>query len=161
MENRLVITTLCVAAFAYACGPWIHSQSIAQAAPALAEHAHTPAHHGSRDSVVTTFKVTPDGDHVRFALSIVNSTPKTVELRFPTGRTHDFAVLDTRGDTVWRWSEGRLFTQTMQTRTVTSNDENTLDEAWNATGAHGHFTAVALLATETHPAERRVDFTLP
>ena len=34
-----------------------------------------------------------------------------VELDFPDGQTHDFVVLDAAGSEVWRWSDGRMFTQ--------------------------------------------------
>ena len=96
-----------------------------------------------------------------FALRVTNNTRKTVELRFADARTHDFAVLDSTGKTIWRASAGRLFTQTMQALTVKSRDTLTLEDTWDARGAHGAYTAVALLATDNHPVERRLAFTLP
>lgn len=174
MENRLVITTLCVAAFAYACGPWIHSQNTATPAPAAGAAGaavgavagagagiQRPLSRAERGKVVTTLDVVPSGNRVDLALRVTNNTARTVELRFPSGRTHDFAVLDSRGGIVWRWSTGRIFTQTMQSRTLKSRDSVTLEDSWDASGAHGSYTAVALLATETHPVERRLEFTLP
>lgn len=183
MENRLVITALCVAAVGYACSPWIRSQNTpslagvdsARAAPlamslgtgpTLPVSAHAPraprAPRGAdRGVVATTLDVMRAGSRVNFALRVMNSTAKTVELDFPTARTHDFVVLDVRGDTVWHWSAGRLFTQTMQSKAVRSRDTLTLAEGWDARGAHGTYTAVALLPTDTHPVERRVAFTLP
>lgn len=161
MENRLVITTLCVAALVYACGPWIHSQSAPQSAPNIAVQSHTLVHHRAPATVATTLDVIPTGTHVDLALRVTNNTKKTVELRFPNGRTHDFAILDARGKTVWRWSEGRMFTQTMQSKAVKSSDTLTIEDSWDANGAHGAYTAVALLATDTHPVQRRMDFTLP
>ncbi len=101
------------------------------------------------------------GSEINFAIRVTNNTPKTVELRFPNARTHDFAVLDSTGRTVWRASAGRLYTQTMQAMAVKSRDTLTLEDSWDARGAHGSYTAVALLATDTHPVERRVEFTLP
>lgn len=168
MENRLIITTLCVAAFAYACGPWINSQSAP--APKAASPAATVQPHGSasggtnrgaKATVATTLDVVPIGDRVALALRVTNNTAKTVELRFPSGRTHDFAILDSQGRTVWRWSAGRLFTQTMQNKAVKSRESLTLEDSWDSNGAHGAYTAVALLATDSHPIERRMDFTLP
>jgi hypothetical protein len=49
----------------------------------------------------------------------------------------------------------------MQALTVRSSDTLTLEDSWDSSGAHGAYTAVALLATDTHPVERRVAFTLP
>jgi len=162
MENRFVITTLCVAALAYACGPWINSQSAPAPAAALSQTQPRGAvGHGAKAAVATTLAVVPVGDRVNLALRITNNTAKTVELRFPSGRTHDFAVLDAQGRTVWRWSAGRLFTQTMQSKSVKSRESVTLEDSWDSNGAHGAYTAVALLATDTHLVERRIDFTLP
>lgn len=167
MENRLVITSLCAAALVYACGPWIHSQTGAPAplAASLASNASKQLQfqpkRAARAVVATTLDVVPIGDRVALSLRVTNNTPKTVELRFPSGRTHDFAILDSHGKTVWRWSAGRLFTQTMQSKAVKSRDTMTLEDSWNASGAHGAYTAVALLATDSHPVERRIDFMLP
>jgi hypothetical protein len=180
MENRLVITALCVAAVGYACSPWIRSQNApspagvdsARAAPLamslgsgpiLPVSAHAPhaTRHVPHGVVATTLDVMRAGSRVNFALRVMNNTARTVELDFPDARTHDFVVLDVRGDTVWHWSAGRLFTQTMQSKAVASRDTLTLAEGWDAHGAHGTYTAVALLPTGTHPVERRVAFTLP
>lgn len=175
MENRLVITALCVAAVGYACSPWIHSQNAplaagvdsARTAPLAMNIASAPdaktggTGHHAPGVVATTLDVTRAGSRVDFALRVMNNTARAVELDFPSSRTHDFAVLDARGRTVWRWSAGRLFTQTMQSKTVRSRDTLTIAEGWDARDAHGTYTAVALLATDTHPVERRIDFTLP
>ncbi len=159
MEHRLAITSLCAAALVYACGPWIHSQSAVT----------TPANGSSLArastkvplTVATNFDLARSGSRVDFALRVTNNTRKTVELRFADARTHDFAVLDSTGKTIWRASAGRLFTQTMQALTVRSRDTLTMEDSWDARGAHGAYTAVAFLATDTHPVERRVEFTLP
>jgi len=49
----------------------------------------------------------------------------------------------------------------MQSKAVRSGDTLALAEGWDTHDAHGTYTAVALLATDTHPVERRIDFTLP
>ena len=153
MHTRYVIALLCTAALAYACGPWTHSQS---ASTAPVQH-----HHKAPREVATTLNVVPNGTRIGFALQVTNNTPKTVELRFPNGQTHDFAVADTQGRVVWRWSTGRLFTQAMQSKTVHSKDTMTLEDEWDARNAHGKYIAIATLNTTASPVERRVEFTLP
>ena len=157
MENRLAITTLCAAALVYACGPWVHSATSSSSIPPAESHTtgKVPA------TVATELDLARKGSRIDFALRVTNNTKKTVELRFANARTHDFAVLDSTGRTVWRASAGRLFTQTMQALTVKSSDTLTMEDSWDAHGAHGEYTAVALLATDNHPVERRVAFTLP
>jgi hypothetical protein len=165
MENRLVITALCAAALVYACGPWVHSQtassSDANRFSRRSADARPLASHKLPSTVATELDLARNGSRVDFALRVTNNTKKTVELRFANARTHDFAVLDSTGKTIWRASAGRLFTQTMQALTVKSSDTLTMEDSWNTDGAHGAYTAVALLATDTHPVERRVAFTLP
>ncbi|MGI8548714.1 MAG: BsuPI-related putative proteinase inhibitor [Gemmatimonadaceae bacterium] len=163
MENRFVIITLCVAALAYACGPWInsHGAPAPKAAPLALVQPHGAISRGAKATVATTLDVVPVGERVALALRVTNNTAKTVELSFPNGRTHDFMVLDSQGRTVWRWSAGRLFTQTMQNKAVKPHESLSLEDSWDSNGAHGSYTAVALLATDTHPVERRIGFTLP
>ncbi|HEY7897622.1 MAG TPA: BsuPI-related putative proteinase inhibitor [Gemmatimonadaceae bacterium] len=162
MENRLIISTLCAAALVYACGPWVHSQT-ADSSPVNRSNQTFRASTGHKTpaTVATELDLARNGSRVDFALRVTNNTKKTVELRFPNARTHDIAVLDSTGRTIWRASAGRLFTQTMQALTVRSSDTLTMEDSWDTRGAHGAYTAVALLATATDPVERRVTFTLP
>ena len=141
------------------------ARGVTESAGVTATSAATAhAAHGTRrssGSIATALDISRTGSRVDFALRVVNNTPKPVELRFPTARTHDFAVLDSTGRTVWRASDGRLYTQTMQAMAVRSRDTLTLADSWDARNAHGRFTAVALLATDAHPVEQRVPFRLP
>ena len=150
-QSRLYIPLLFTAAVAYACGPWRHD------ATPTAQHVST-SHHATQ-SVASRLGVTV-GKTVDFALHVTNNTRKTVELRFPTGHTHDFLVYDAAGKVVWRWSEGRMFTQGMQSRTVRPSDTVSFEDGWDPHGAHGTFTAVAMLASDNHPVEQRAEFVL-
>jgi hypothetical protein len=172
MENRVIIPLLCAAALAYACGPWTHNSSDTPTASATKANARsntrTPGALGRSKKVrevATTLDVVPsptsDGKRVAFALRITNNTTKTVELRFPSGQTHDFVVLDSLGRTVWQWSTGRMFTQAMQSKTVRSSDTLTIEDGWDARNAHGQYVAVATLNTDARTIERRVAFRLP
>jgi len=169
MHNRFVVPGLCAAALIYACGPWMHSQSapVAEAAPLAAagglpaaRHV-TPATDHAPATVLTTFDVRRDGHALALSLHVINNTSHVVELRFPNARTHDFTVVDAHGTPVWRWSRGRIFTQTMQTRTIASHDTTTLSNDWDARNAHGTYTVIATLATAGAPVVRRVTLTLP
>ena len=97
---------------------------------------------------------------VEFKLDVRNNTKRMVELRFPNGMTHDFVVFDESGKEVWRWSTGRMFTQSMQNKLVKSNDSAVFADTWSGRNAHGKFTAVAILPSENHPVQERVEFAL-
>jgi len=100
------------------------------------------------------------GGTVGFAIEVTNDSPKRVELSFPDGRTHDFVVLDTAGREVWRWSEGRMFTQAMQNRLLDAHDSAVYRERW-APPTPGRYTLVAQLRSENYPLQQRVEFALP
>ena len=161
MENRLVITSLCAAALVYACGPWMHSESASSSTVNHSKLSSTANNHKVPATVATELDLARSGSRVDFALRVTNNTKKTVELQFPDARTHDIAVFDSTGKAVWRSSAGKLYTQITQALTVRSRDTLTMEDSWDSNGAHGVYTAVALLATDTHPVERRVAFTLP
>jgi hypothetical protein len=151
MLARITVPLLATAVLVFACGPRSHTSAVA-ARPAVAA-----------DSAVTAavrVDAAPGSRTVRFALSVTNGTSKRIELNFPSGRTHDFVVLDATGREVWRWSDGRMFTQLMKNRMVEARDIVTFDERWPAPPSAGRYTLVAVLHSDSHPVEKRVDFAI-
>jgi hypothetical protein len=84
-----------------------------------------------------------------------------LELRFPSGQTHDFIVKDFAGKEVWRWSSGHMFTSVMRATTIKGKSQASYAESWNTRGQHGTFTAVAILKSDNYPVESTVQFVLP
>lgn len=116
---------------------------------------------GRTDSVLrSSFGVRADRNAVRFDLSVINVGKKHVELAFPNGEAYDFVVLDSAGREVWRWRNGRMFTQTVRTKLLGTGDGMRVDERWDRPNLRGRYTAVATLNSSNHPVERRVDFEL-
>ena len=156
--SRVLIWLLCAGAIALACVPR------AQTRPARPDS--TAAAAGSADSsqsevLASSLDVNVSGAVVRFVFHVTNRADRKVELTFPSGQRYDFAVLDSDGREVWRWSADRMFTQSLQTRLLDPNETLTADERWNPGGRTGRFTAVAQLRSSNFPIEQRVDFTLP
>lgn len=160
MNSRVIPALLCAAAIAFACGP--HPQGTAQsvttavAAPRPSEPARV-----KQGPVVTSSVEARVGERVTFALTVTNRGPKLVELTFPTGQTHDFAVLDAAGREVWRWSRDRMFTQALQNRQLAGREAATFEETMAPGALHGTYTLVATLLSATHPVTERTTFTLP
>ena len=100
------------------------------------------------------------GDDVKFSFHVTNSSAKRVELRFPSGQTHDLVVFDMQGREVWRWSQGRMFTQSMQNKILAASDTITFTETWRPDHP-GTYTAVASLLSQNYPTEQRAEFSLP
>lgn len=101
------------------------------------------------------------GGNVSFALHVTNNAAKKLELTFPNGLTHDIVVMDEGGREVWRWSAGRMFTQTLQNRILETDETVSYSASWHPESAHGTFVAVASLNSENHPVEQRIRFSLP
>jgi len=149
MQSRtLSPLVLALAMLGMACGP--RSRSAEPAARSRA--ASGPPVASSLDVQLS--------DEVRFAMHITNNASRRLELTFPSGLTHDVVVLDEVGREVWRWSSGRMFTQTLQNRVLDSNETVSYAVAWNPEHQRGTFTAVASLNSENYPVEQRVQFTL-
>ena len=116
MNGKVPITLLCSAALAFACGPRARSEgSTARNEPTRTAQVD-PA-----SPLAPSLEVTVSDD-VRFEFAVTNAGKKKLELDFADGRTHDVVVLDSLGREVWRWSEGRIFTQTMQNRVLRAAD---------------------------------------
>lgn len=151
MLARITVPLLVTAVLVFACGPRSQTSLVA-ARPAAAADT----------TVIAAVRVeaAPGARSVKFALSVTNRTSKRVELNFPSGQTHDFVVLDATGREVWRWSDGRMFTQLMQNRLLEARDMVTYDERWPAPPSAGAYTLVAVLHSDTHPVEKRVNFNI-
>jgi hypothetical protein len=151
MYSRFVPPLLCAAAIAFACRPGVRT-SIAAAAP----------HHRQADEsagVAGTLGVTT-ADGVRFAFQVVNGSDERIEVRFRSGLTRDFVVLDDHEREVWRWSSGRMFTQSVQNTVLPAGDSVAFEERWTP-AKPGRYTVVARLNSANFPVEQRASFDVP
>jgi hypothetical protein len=170
MDRRLAVPPLlAAAAFVYACGaplPHLGGEPLAlrhrgtagahkAAAPERARPART--HHARGDTLVGAELRVRMADGVQFALAVENPAAHRVELTFPDGRTRDFAVYDASGREVWRWSRGRIFTQTMQNKLIAAHDSVVYAERWEA-ATPGRYTVVAQLRSVNHPIVKQATF---
>jgi len=153
MPNRLIIPLLVAASVAFARGSSGHKEptTAMTTAPQNEQQKGAP--------VASSFSVDVS-DQPRFELSVANNTKKMIELRFPNGQTHEFVVIDAAGNEVWRWSDGRMFTQSLQNKLVKARETAVYASSWDAEKMHGRFTAIATLMSDNHPIEQRVEFAL-
>ncbi|MGQ0764611.1 MAG: BsuPI-related putative proteinase inhibitor [Gemmatimonadota bacterium] len=98
---------------------------------------------------------------MNFSFAVSNNSTRRMEFIFPSGQTVEFVVTDTVGRPVWRWSEGRVFTQALRSRVLESEEGFTHDASWRPGELRGTFVAVASLRSENRPLEQSVRFTLP
>jgi len=149
---RLVPAFALAAAIVFACGPRSHSSE----APERARSVSGP-------SIVTTLDVRQREHQLAFTFRITNNAKKKLELVFPSGQTHEVVVFDAVGEEVWRWSDGRMFTQALQNRVLAAGDTLTYEMIWSPreATAGSTMTAVATLLSNNHPLEQRTDFVVP
>lgn len=150
MNGKLPFTLLCVAALTFACGPRQRNEASSTRATAarVASESDLP--------LAPMFAVDVNDD-VRFEFQVVNASDKKLEVKFADGRTHDWVVFDSLGNEVWRWSDGRLFTQAMQNKVLRTDDSLRYDGSWSD-APPGRYVAVATLSSANFPIERRVEF---
>lgn len=150
MNEKLPLTLVCIAVLAFACGPRPRESGADVAAVKRSASADTPL--APALDVRTT-------DGVEFDFTVANAGNKKLELLFPDGRTHDLVVLDSIGREVWRWSEGRMFTQAVQNKVLRASDVLRFGESWED-ARPGTYTAVATLTSVNFPVEQRTTFTV-
>lgn len=151
MNRRLVISILTCAAIVFACAPRNRVTATEQSSP---QQQSVSVVQGIAYSLVES----SDAQSMSFALEVTNNGKRT-EVRFPSGHTHDFIVVDGRDREVWRWSSGRLFTQALQTKQLKTGDGIRYEATWEEP-APGTYRVIASLNSATHPQKLEREFTV-
>jgi hypothetical protein len=152
MKGRITFGLLCAAVLAFACGP---RASTGDSAGAIrTSRARSSAPNGP--ALVSTLDVVVKNG-VAMDFRVMNAGAKRLEVNFPNGQTHEVVVVDSLGREVFRWSKGRMFTQSLQNKVLHSSDTLDYDAVWHNAPA-GKYTAIATLASENFPMEQRAEF---
>lgn len=86
-------------------------------------------------------------DDVTFKFTVQNRTNQPIELTFRTAQRGDVTVYDAETDElVWRWSEGRMFTQAIEHETFAPDDELALEFEWEDPPQGNYFAVGELTA---------------
>jgi hypothetical protein len=151
LKPALLFGGVAFGVLAFACAP--RSRSTEATAKA------TRAQKGEPPRIESALAVNADenASGVRIAFRVTNAGGGKVEMQFPSGQTHEVVVLDSLGREVWRWSEGRMFTQVIQNKILRTADTLAFDERWKS-ATRGQYVAVARLASENYPIEQRTPF---
>jgi hypothetical protein len=153
MKGRIIFGLMCIAVLAFACGPRPNTGDVSTTA-VRTTHARPAAQSGL--SLVSTLGVIVKNG-VKMDFRVVNEGSRRLEVNFPSGKTHEVIVVDSLGHEVWRWSSGRMFTQSLQNKVLHASDTLDYDAIWRNAPA-GKYTAIATLASENYPMEQRTDF---
>lgn len=99
------------------------------------------------------------GDHVRFRFTVSNGAGEPVELTFRDGGRADFAVRGGDGEELWRWSEGRMFTQNIGHARLEPGEEAVFEEEWPDPDP-GDYTAEATLRVDEYDVRAETPFSV-
>ena len=156
MKGRITFGLLCAAVLAFACGPRAGTRaSTGDSAGAIrTSRARSSAPNGP--ALVSTLDVVVKNG-VAMDFRVMNAGAKRLEVNFPSGQTHEVVVVDSLGREVFRWSKGRMFTQSLQNKVLHASDTLDYDAVWHNAPA-GKYTAIATLASENFPMEQRAEF---
>lgn len=156
MSRRLIVTALACAAIVFACAPRAQRGS-----------KDSPSANDSTKRATTRYTLRQPNEPIKgaglgaalthsgdtsapsFVFEVTNYGEQT-EVRFPSGKTHEFVVLDDHEREVWRSSTGRLFTQTLQTKQLRTGSALRYEAKWND-AKPGSYRVVAVLNSTTHP----------
>jgi hypothetical protein len=175
MSSRFLIPLLCVGAVAFACGPRAHNeasapkkngssvaQSVNSSAPVVRQQSVSRVESREPKAAVSAQLYVHAADSsIRLALHVVNTSKKRVELTFPSGQTYDFVILDSLGREMWRWGNGRMFTQALRNKLLAGGETLDLEETWgSSTLPPGRYTARATLTSQNYPLVQQTEFTV-
>lgn len=111
-------------------------------------------------SLASSLSVSID-DSVRLRLDLTNAGATPVVLEFATAQRAEFAVEDTSGQEIWRWSEGQMFAQALGSDTIAAGETRSWDAAWDPAGRDGVFRVIGTLVSTSHPLDLQTEFELP
>jgi hypothetical protein len=151
MRDKVPFTLVCIAVLAFACGPRPRSEGTTERSTVRRSTAVD-----ARAPLAPSLDVAVNNG-VQFSFDVTNASARKLELLFNDGRTHDIVVLDSVGREVWRWSEGRMFTQAVQAKVLRASDTLRFAESWRDPQP-GNYVAVATLPARNYPVEHRVAF---
>ena len=72
-------------------------------------------------------------DPVKMTLAVTNTTQKPITLNFSSGQKYDFEIKRGKGEagvTVWKWSQGMMFTQMLSSRKLEPGKSLTFTETY-------------------------------
>lgn len=98
------------------------------------------------------------GDEVSFKLVIRNSGPDTVEFQFRSGQKAEFVVY-ANGEEIWRWSDGRMFSQALESEHLHPGEEVRYSGTWENPNP-GQYQVEAELTAENISLSERAELAI-
>lgn len=103
-------------------------------------------------SMTTDRAVYTAGQPINIELRVLNRTGENVTLQFRNGQRFDFAIAESGGKEIWRWSRGRMFTMALGTETLgPGRTEVTYKETHTGRLAPGTYKVTGTVTASNRP----------
>ena len=70
------------------------------------------------------------GDTTAIQMTVANPFPQPVTLQFTSGQTYDLIIRDAKGNKVWQWSDGKVFTTGLTSRELKVAESYHVSARW-------------------------------
>jgi hypothetical protein len=97
-----------------------------------AEETGSNGKHSQEESnaIVTKLEVSKQNDAIVFHLRVENHHNERVKLVFSSGKTYEMIVKNEQGTTVYDSSQGKMYTQAFQEKTIEAGEEISWEDTW-------------------------------
>ncbi|GEN45671.1 BsuPI-related putative proteinase inhibitor [Alkalibacillus haloalkaliphilus] len=85
------------------------------------------------DQLTFDVDVQPGEDSVKFNMKLTHEGNEDLTLSFSSGQKFEIVVTDPNGEEVYRFSEGMMFTQAIETSELSPGDEMDFQDSWDYT----------------------------
>lgn len=89
-------------------------------------------------TIITNRRTYRRGEPVSITLIKTNITSRPITLTYTTGQRFDFEAVRADGTVVWRWSQGRVFTQQTATVTLRPGENQVFTATWDQRNQQGN-----------------------
>ncbi|WP_083270636.1 BsuPI-related putative proteinase inhibitor [Bacillus marinisedimentorum] len=89
----------------------------------------------------------PGEDAVAFTITIANKGDNESDIEFTSGQKFEIIVTDSAGNEVYRYSDGRMFTQALETITLKPGESKSWSDEWKTEQAAAGEYEAALTVT--------------
>lgn len=115
----------------------------------------------SASSLVSSLHAQVDGDSVQLTLAVSNAGAEAAVLEYATTQRYDFAVRDSSGAEIWRWSADQLFGQAVGADTLESGGTREYRASWYHGGRAGRYEATGELTSSDQSLELKTELEIP
>jgi hypothetical protein len=133
--------------------------------PGQQDPLHRPAQSNLELELIADRTSYRHGDLVHFVGRLTNLGPHIVQLEFHRGQRFDIEVIGDRG-LVWRWSDGRVFTQAAEDLALEPGEDVVFEAVWDMRtrdgrlALSGYYRALLTFAAHGFDRSAAADFDL-